>query len=157
MKHRKLRWLAATVFLILLQTACGIIPGTKPEAPTITVEGVRPLNLSLTRQKLAFRLRVQNPNGFDLPLQSLDFSAHFAGEKIAEGSSKDEVIIPANGEAFVEVDVIAGINTMLEQFRNMLDSDEMKLDYGVVGTVKLANWPKRIPFKAEGQHEVGPR
>lgn len=153
MKHLKLHWLAAIVFLILLQTGCGIIPGTKPEAPTVTVDGVRPLNLSLNRQKLAFRLRVQNPNSFDLPLQSLDFSAHFAGEKIADGSSKDDVIIPAKGEAFIEVEVIAAINTLLGQFRNMLDDDDLQTDYGVTGRVKLANWPRRIPFNVQGELE----
>ena len=142
--------LLSALFILITLTGCASIPTSKPEAPKVTVASVRPLNLSLTRQKLAFRLRVQNPNNFDLPLQQMNFIAKFAGQEIAEGSSDERVTIPANGEAILEVSVTAKIAEMLNQFRAMIDSDTLELDYGVTGTVKLANWPARIPFNVDG-------
>jgi LEA14-like dessication related protein len=139
--------------VLFMQPGCAAIPGSKPQSPNVTIASVRPLNLSLTRQKLGFSLRVENPNSFDLPLQALDFTARFAGQDIATGSSHEKVTIPANGEAIVEVEVIAGIDKMLSQFRTMIDSKTLELDYGVTGTVKLANWPRRIPFNVEGELE----
>jgi len=112
---------------------------------------VRPLNLSLSNQKLAFKLRVKNPNSYDLPMQSLKFTARFAGQDIAEGASDKAVTLPAKGEAVMEVSVNAGINRVLERFRNMISSGTIELDYGVKGNIKLANWPTRIPFDVEGE------
>lgn len=137
--------------VLFIQPGCAAIPGSKPQSPNVSIASVRPLNLSLTRQKLGFSLRVENPNSFDLPLEALEFTARFAGQDIATGSSREKVTIPANGEAFVEVEVVAGINKMLGQFRAMIDSKTLELDYGVTGTVKLANWPRRIPFNVEGE------
>jgi len=54
-------------------------------------------------------LRVANPNNFDLPMQSLTFNAHFSGQHFAQGHSVNNVIIPANGEALLDVEVEAGL------------------------------------------------
>jgi len=140
-----------SICLWLTLNACAAIPGSKPESPTVRIASVRPLNLSLTEQKLGFKLRVENPNNFDLPLEALNFTASFAGEDIAEGSSDEKITIPAKGEAIVDVAVTAGINKMLNRFRSMIDSKTLQLDYGVTGTVKLANWPRRIPFNVDGE------
>lgn len=112
--------------------------------------GVRPLNVSLTKQRLEFKLRVENPNPYDLPLRSLDFVANVAGEKFATGRSDEHVTIPAEGEAIVAVEVITGIDRLIGRMRSMIDDRTLELDYGVTGSVKLANWPKRIPFDVEG-------
>lgn len=142
----------ASLSLILLLTlgGCASILGVRPEPPAVTLAGVRPLSLSMTRQQLEFRLRVSNPNRFELPLEALNFTASFAGEDFASGESNEEVTIPARGEAFVNVMVDAGLAQILTRFRSMLDAGTLALDYGVSGTVKLANWPRLIPFDADG-------
>ena len=134
----------------LLLPACASLPSVKPEPPRVSVAGVRPLNLSLTRQRLEFRLRVENPNDYDLPLRSLDFTARLAGEKIADGRSDERVTIPANGEAIVEVDVVAGVGKLVGRLRDMIERRDLDLDYGVTGHVRLDNWPTRIPFDVDG-------
>lgn len=135
---------------LLIGSGCAALPSVKPQAPQVSVAGVRPLNVSLTRQKLEFRLRVQNPNDYDLPIRSLDFVAELAGDRIASGKSDERVTIPANGEAEVLVDVVTGIGRLVGKLRSMLEDRSLDLDYGVTGSVKLANWPTRIPFDVDG-------
>ncbi len=139
-----------SILLMLVLSACASIPGTKPEPPVVTLASVRPVSLSMLKQQLAFRLRVSNPNRFDLPLEALNLTARFAGEDFATGESAEEVTIPARGEGFVDVMVDAGLAQVLTRFSSMLDEGTLSLDYGVSGTVKLANWPRLIPFDADG-------
>lgn len=137
--------------LLSLLAACSSIPLSKPEAPNVTVAGVRPINLSLTSQTIGLTLRVENPNGFDLPMQSLTFNANFAGQKFAQGHSVDETVIPANGTALLEVEVKTGLGKLAAQLQSMLSTNNVELDYEVTGLVKLSNWPKAIPFNVEGE------
>lgn len=155
-KYVKLRIATLTTLITIaaVLTACSALPLKKPQAPVVSVAAVRPLNLSFTRQRLAFSLNVKNPNPYDLPLEGLDFVATFAGEKLATGESNDEVTLPAKGEAIVEVEVTAALKNLVSQFQSMLNSGDIDLQYGITGNVKLANWPTRIPFDVEGELET---
>lgn len=144
----------ASAMLLLLATAsllygCASLLTTKPEAPTVSVTRVVPLNLSLSETRLNITLRLENSNGFDLPLQDLDFTAWFAGAKIADGRSTDPVTIPANGDALLDVAVVAGLSKLWDQFKTMFEEQQFDVNYAVTGTAKLANWPARIPFNVE--------
>ena len=153
---------AATVGAALLALAllagCAAMSAVKPEPPTVSVASVRPLNLSLKRQRLRFRLLVENPNAFELPLEGLDFVATLGGDRVARGSSDEDVVIPAKGSAEVSVDVVAGIDSVVDRLRAMVRNRTIDLDYTVAGTVKLANWPRPIPFDVEGlvDNPLGP-
>jgi len=134
----------------LLAGGCASFPSVRPDPPTVSVAGVRPLSIGFTKQRLEFRLRVENPNDFELPLRSLDFVASLAGERIATGRSDERVVIPAEGEAIVAVDVETGVGRLIERMRDMLDDRQLDLDYDVSGFVRLDNWPARIPFDVGG-------
>lgn len=150
-------WSVSAV-LLLLVSGCASLEKAKPVAPEVSIASVRPLNLSLSGQKLNFTLRVKNPNAFDLPVQSLEFAATLAGKKIAEGVNNSAVTIPANQEAMMDVVVVAGLSTVIEQFKSIAGSlgkdlsteEGINLDYGVKGAVKLANWPTKFPFDVKG-------
>jgi LEA14-like dessication related protein len=137
--------------LFVLTTGCASGLLKKPDPPIVSVSAVRPLNLSLLQQRLGFTLLVKNPNAFDLPLEALEFVASFAKNEIASGFSDQAVIIPGNGEATLEVEVTASVSKIFSQLEAMLNSQSISLDYGVKGTVKLSNWPTKIPFDVEGQ------
>lgn len=140
----------AVMFFAVTVSGCKSIPTHKPIAPKVSIAAVKPLNLSLSGQKINFTLRVNNPNDYDLPLRSLDFIASFAGDDIAKGISDKAVTIPANGEALVDIVVVAGLGKLLGQIKSMARTKEFNLNYGVKGTVKLDNWPTRIPFDVAG-------
>ena len=151
--HRRRALQFTVALLVAFVAACASLPTTKPIAPKVRVVSVKPLNLSLSKTNLRFRLEISNPNTFDLPLRQLDFVASFAGDQIAQGISRDAVTIPAKGQAMLEVAVVTELSKLFGQIKDMLKASEYDLAYGVKGSVKLANWPSRIPFNVEGELE----
>lgn len=144
---------AALLGLVFTVTACSSLPLAKPESPTVAVAAVRPINLGLINQTIGLTLRVSNPNGFDLPMQSITFNARFQGKTFAQGNSIDRVTIPANGEAMLEVQVNTGLAKLAAQLKALANDRNAELNYDVAGVVKLSNWPKAIPFNVEGELE----
>lgn len=138
-----------TSLLLVGVCGCSTLAITQPESPTVSVTRVVPQNLSLTKSKLNFTLRVNNPNAFDLPVETLDFVAFFSGDKIASGNTYEQVTIPANSEADIDVEVVARLSKLWDQLKTMFNEDQSNLKYTVTGSVKLANWPTRIPFNVE--------
>jgi len=134
---------------VICVAGCANMLTSKPQAPSVSVAQVVPLNLSLSKSELAITLRVNNPNSYDLAVQALDFEVFLAGEKMADGNSSDAVTIPANGEALMDVAVVAGMSTLWNQAKKLFSNDNTELKYSVIGAVKLANWPTRIPFNVE--------
>ena len=141
---------AMAALCLLALAGCAAMSSAKPQPPVVSVASVRPLNLSLGNQRLRFRLLVENPNAFELPVEGLDFVATLGGDRVARGSSDETVTIPARGEAEVSVDVVAGVDTVVDRLRAMVRNRTIDLDYTVAGTVELANWPRPIPFDVDG-------
>ena len=141
---------AMAALCLLALAGCAAMSSAKPQPPVVSVASVRPLNLSLRKQRLRFRLLVENPNAFELPVEGLDFVATLGGDRVARGSSDETVTIPARGEAEVSVDVVAGVDTVVDRLRAMVRNRTIDLDYTVAGTVELANWPRPIPFDVDG-------
>ena len=86
-------------------------------------------------------------------MQSLTFKARFSGKQFAQGNSIDRVIIPANGEALLDVEVKTGLSKLIKQLSSAVSTENPELDYDVTGLVKLSNWPLAIPFNVEGEIE----
>ena len=141
-------FLITSVLLVLVN--CSSLPLSKPKPPVVSIASVVPLNLSLTSQKLSFKLKVFNPNPYSVPLESLDFTASLMGKEMATGNSDQKVTLPANGYEFVDVEVAVGINKLLGQVKSFFDSPDMKMGYKINGFVKVANWPRKIPFDVDG-------
>lgn len=135
---------------MLLLSACSSIPTSRPMAPTVKVESVKAVKLSLSSQELAFNLTVYNPNDYDLPLQSLNFIATVDDTEVARGMSNERVTLPANDEARLQVSVSTRINKLLGRLLRSTSNEETDIPYDIKGFVKLANWPTRIPFNVDG-------
>lgn len=129
---------------------------SKPLKPTIELIDVRPLNVSLTEQKLRFTLKVTNPNSFELPVESIDFIARFNGSDIANGKSKQAVSIPANSDGKLTLDVTAGLDRLVSTLKTLLEGQTLNLDYELAGTVRIENWSTPIPFDVVGAMNESP-
>lgn len=154
MQHSSLFGGLMTTLLLLITGAllasCQSIPTSKPLAPTVKIESIRAVKMSLNRQELAFDLRVSNPNNYDLPLQYLNFIASLDGNELAQGLSNERVNLPANADATIEVLVSTRVNKLLGQLLLAASNNETNIAYDVRGFVKLSNWPTRIPFNVDG-------
>ncbi|MFT6301765.1 MAG: LEA14-like dessication related protein [Pseudomonadales bacterium] len=131
--------------------SCANIPSSAPIAPTVTLKSVKPLKLGFSKQELAFQLEVNNPNPYDLPIQTLSFVANLENKEVAQGISNEPVTLPANGNAVVEIIVTARFQRILGQFLSLNSKNTGNVKYDVKGFVKLTNWPLKIPFNTEGK------
>jgi len=141
------RFFILIIFLSL--SACASVI-TKPQKPIIRLVNVKPLNISVSEQKLRFELKVINPNAFDMPVESVDFVARFNDTNIANGKSNQSVVIGANSEARLSLDVTASLNKLAGTLNTLIQGQSLNLQYALSGTVKVATWPKPIPFDVIG-------
>ena len=138
---------------VLWISACSILP-SKPIKPEIELVSVRPLNISLTEQKLRFTLNVNNPNNFELPVESINFIARFNGTNIANGKSNQAVSIPANSDGKLTLDVTAGVDRLVSTLSTLLEGQTLNLDYELTGSVRIENWSTPIPFDVVGAMNI---
>ena len=115
----------------------------------MSVAGIKIVKLGFTQQTLAFTLDVFNPNAFNLPVNSLDFVASSNNDFIAEGSNNQPVTLTANNNTEVVVTVEASLGKVLGKILEQAGNKEPLLDYNVTGSIKLDNWPTRIPFNVD--------
>ena len=138
------------MLLLVTVGACSSIP-KKAVKPTIELVSVLPQNISLSEQKLRFKLRITNPNSFELPVESVDFVARFNDTDIASGKSHRSTIIPALGDALLTLDVTASIDRLTSTLQTLLEGKTLNLNYEVTGSVKIENWYTPIPFNVVGK------
>ena len=92
--HMRMKWLLTACASAAL-LACAGIPRDL-STPEISFIGIRALEASLFEQKLEVRLKVQNPNTIELPVNGLDVEVELAGEPFATGVSARQFVVPAH-------------------------------------------------------------
>lgn len=133
---------------LLLASCSNVIK--KPQPPTVSVVGVKPLTLSVVAPRLQFNLKVENPNGFDLPIQRIRYVMQVAGQEVAKGEEMAATTIPANGSGIVPVSAEVRLGSFMQQLSTVLQRGQIDLTYNLQGRVNLDNWPTAIPFKKRG-------
>lgn len=125
--------------------------GTRLEAPKVSFVGIKVTDAKLFEQRCQVRLKVQNPNAVDLPVDGLDIDVELAGEPFAHGVSAREFTIPARGEA--EFDMIVTTNAvpaLVGIARGDRKSREA-VDYRLTGKLSTRlGMVRSIPFEETG-------
>ncbi|MGB5133146.1 MAG: LEA type 2 family protein [Steroidobacteraceae bacterium] len=146
---------AVALLLTLGLAGCAGL-GTKLETPHVAFVGLRTVDANLFEQKLEVRLRVQNPNEIELPVNGLSVDVELAGEPFAHGVSAREFTVPANGEAEFDMNVTANAATALMRIlsgdRNSRDDVEYRLK-GKLST--RLGMLRSIPFNETGTLPIG--
>lgn len=148
---RQVSRLLACLIAVWLLSACSTLPTSKPVAPKVKILSVKPHKLGFSEQELAFQLQLDNPNTYDIALQSLTFIAKLDGQELAQGATNDPVTLPAQATAEMQVIVSTKIGRVLGQLLQIVGAAQNNVDYDIKGFVKLANWPVKIPFNVDGQ------
>lgn len=152
MQITQLSRLCLLIAILAVSACASIVP--KPVKPTIELVSVKPLNVSLSKQKLRFDLRVVNPNVFEMPIEAVDFVARFNDTNIASGKNNQSVTIAANSEAILSLDVTAGLDRLASTLQTLLSGKSLNLDYELLGEVEVASWPEPIPFSVVGAMDI---
>jgi LEA14-like dessication related protein len=144
------RRLAALAFGLVLLCACkSMLP--KLEAPTITVVAIHlgPTG-NMQQQQALLTLHAVNPNDRAIQIRSIDCKLELENTPFAEGKTAAAFVLPANGEADFDVDVVANLNSALVALAGSLGHGAV--GYRVYGEVHLqGSLLHSIPFDQKGR------
>jgi len=143
-------WIAASLLLV----GCAAIqPQVDP--PRVALADLRILDITLFEQRYLLRLRIQNPNPFDLPITGMDFTLHINEREFGSGVSRQAVTVPAYGEEVVDVKVISNLARVFQQLHDWDEGRGGRLSYRLSGGLSLANRIGKIPFEYRGELGAG--
>lgn len=125
---------AVVILCLLVLPGCSLLV-PKFETPTLTILGVQLLKSDLWHQELKVRLRVQNPNDRDLPVNGLSYIIELDGQQFAHGESSAAFVVPARGEAEFEMPVSANMASMMIK---LLGQGGGPVEYHIAGRIGLS-------------------
>lgn len=141
--------LLAAALVCLLISACASLGGYH-EKPRVSLVSIQPLDMTLLEQRYLLALRILNPNDVELRVSGLSYGVEINDREFAYGVSRQAVVIPALGEAVVEVEVVSSLLGMLRQLQALSADQQHSLDYRISGKLSLANRRARLPFDYHG-------
>lgn len=143
------------VCAVLLFAGCATT-GKYPEQPRVSLVSIQPKDMTLLEQRYALRLRILNPNETAIPLEGLNYSLEINGREFAYGVSRQDVSIPAFGEALLDVDVVSNLLNVMQQVQEMSNEQQNTLRYRLSGKLSLSNSLLKLPFDYHGELNYAP-
>jgi len=141
----------------LLLAACGGLP-SKIDPPSVSLSDIRIVDVNLMEQTFALKLRVQNPNAFDIPVHGLNYRVDLNGQEVAHGVNNQSFTFPALGEEFVEVRAVTSLNNLLQQLTEMARRGTPSVNYRIRGSFRAGSGLNSIvplPFDQKGEVGLG--
>lgn len=149
MMHWRLAYLCVSMVLL---TGCTGLP-SKIDPPSVSLADVRLVDMNLMEQTFALKLRVQNPNTFDIPVHGLNYQVELNGQQLARGVNDQSVTLPGLGEEIVEVQAITSLNSLLQQLTELARTGNPSVSYRIKGNLRVGSSLLPLPFDQSG--EVG--
>jgi LEA14-like dessication related protein len=131
--------------------ACAAL-APKIETPSVELMGVQVLSGDMFSQRFKVRVKVQNPNDIEVPVDSIEFTAFLMGDRFGEGASDHSFVLPARGEAefdmLLTTDFVSGFGRLLSRMGgNKLEN----VEYEITGKLHLSKrLVHTIPFNHKG-------
>jgi LEA14-like dessication related protein len=143
--------LAAVFFCSALGIACTTVP-LSADTPAVEVDGITLLESTDAGQRFLVTLVLKNPNSDPLVFRSIEFDLRLAGEGFIEGRTSDVIIVDANGERTIRVDVRSEFVSSISRLAAYLQGPESTLPYQIDGDLMLDTRPPRtMRFDASGR------
>ncbi len=149
------RILPLFVVAVLVAGACSSVF----RQPVVTLETFRLDSIGLRGGTLVARVHVENPNGFDLRTDGLDYvievadhdgSGEVAWRPLATGQFDEEIRVGANSAAYVDIPIRFSFSDMGGLLRPILDRGI--IEYRVHGEVDVEDpVTRRVPYRHEGR------
>src|SRR4249919_2405699 len=120
----------------------------RPLPPEVRLDSVRVAKLSPGDTRLAFRLAVNNPNGYDLVVNELDYAIAVETLPLARGALDTRTVLPAGAETSVELELrtdLASLSLVLDRV-----SRARIVHYEATGSA-LVQGGARLPFAKRGE------
>lgn len=141
------KWIGAILLCALLLSGCA---GLFFEEPVFTLKEIHVQQLSLTDASLVFVAEIQNPNGYELRLKSLDYTVHLSGREAGGGSLEKEISVPASSSAPVEIPITARFGSLGGVVKLYLTGKELPYRIEGKALVKAGLFDRTFPFSRTG-------
>ena len=152
------RWFTGGFLLLvfaLLLTGCTTM-NKYPEQPRVSLVSIQPKDITLLEQRYGLQLRILNPNETAIPIKGLNYSLEINGREFAYGVSRQDVSIPAFGEALLDVDVVSNLLHVLQQVQELDGGQQDSLKYRLSGKISLTSSLVKLPFDYHGELKYSP-
>lgn len=146
-----LRTPAALMALAIAVTGCATT-AYRAEPPSVRLAGVRLLEADWHGQRFELDFAASNPNAFPLPVRSVDYTIHLAGQRFASGSATESFTLPAKGDGRFSIEVRTDLMSSASLLSALVFREgRREIDYELGGTLGL-NIPLARPLRF---HESG--
>ncbi len=126
----------------------------KPEPPQVSLAGVNLTSVSLFEQHFQVKLRLQNPNNYDLPLDGFQFDLKLNDQPFLSGTSVTSVTLPRLGTATIDMDAVSKLSGLLSQIQGIASGGSPAVRYTLTGKVHLLRPVLSLPLKEEGTFDM---
>jgi len=144
-----MRKFTALLFAIILGGCAAVQPPL--EAPHVSLTDLRVLDATLFEQRFALKIRVQNPNPVELPINGMNFRLEINDVELGHGVSDKAVTVPAYGEAVFEINLVSNFARIVNQIRALESGAGQNLRYRLAGGISVANRVGKLPFDYQGE------
>jgi late embryogenesis abundant protein len=138
--------LAALVFILSLAACASLAP--RPAPPQVALDSIGAIAIGPAGAQARIRLSVQNPNGYDLTVASLEYTLTIDGRPLGGGALAHPVTLATNAATLVDLDVAADLDVLGKSLDRAVRRGA--LPYELEGSVVLANG-MRLPFRRTGE------
>lgn len=144
--------IALTLLVGTLAPACAKAPPPL-EKPEVTLAGVLPLAVDLFEQRYEVRLRIFNPNRFDVVVAGVQYEIEFNDQVFARGLSDQIVTVQRQGTQVISVEAISTLADIMRQLQGAeaKAGEPEVLRYRVSGTLDLRDYALPIAFDHRGE------
>lgn len=117
---------------------CAAVPAGLLSEPEVSLESVECVGLGFSNQTFVLTFNVENPNGFDLPINAVYYGVKLQGKRFASGETRGKFTVPARGSQdfviSVDLNLLATSPELLAIVRDGVRDEisyELKGSFGV--------------------------
>ena len=153
--HRIEKARVLLVALVLIAIAgCHHEPRPRPPWVDVSISQMSSGEMGVLEQTYNLKLRVQNPNNYDINADGLSFTIEANGRVFAKGVNNQAVLIPRLGETLVQVKAISDLSRIAAQINSAQSMRNEGLRYRLVG--RFFSGDQRYLFDYRGSLAVTP-
>ncbi|WP_405233004.1 LEA type 2 family protein [Lentisalinibacter salinarum] len=129
------------------------------EPPTVRLDSVRLVDANWSGQNFVLVFAAENPNGFPLPVRSVDYAVQLAGQRFATGSATEGFTLPARGAGTFSIEVhtdLLGSASMLSAL--IFREGRREIDYELAGELRVdMPFARPLRFREAGRVDLARR
>jgi LEA14-like dessication related protein len=144
--------LRALVLATLLALAACATFGPKLETPTVSVVALQMTSGDMFSQRFRVRVKVQNPNDLEVPVESIEYTMFLMGDRFGKGTTDQPFVLPARGEAEFDMMLTTDFVSALGRLVSRMGGGKLEnVEYEVNGKLHLdKGFVRTIPFDRKG-------